>query len=217
MKTWWPAVDLGDRLLVGLGFVVRTGIFLFIGFKFVMYLRFAVQGRPLRDAIEGLVVLIGLASWLLRKGRKHYRTWAVIAGIGLGTYAAIPPCWLSSWIPAPDGGAPYEEGRAIYTMRDIQAAAKRFHTENDRYGDLIEINPERRAILPFETIAPPYNIKLVLSGDRYSLTGQPHFQEEGYGCRNGCPRYRYFFGDETGILRSNHHCVPADASSPVLK
>jgi hypothetical protein len=62
----------------------------------------------------------------------------------------------------------------------------------------------------------PYWIKIAPRRDMYHLTAGPIHSESGYPCCIGCPRQRFFFSDETGVVRFNSHCRPADAHSSML-
>jgi hypothetical protein len=128
---------------------------------------------------------------------------------------ATGPCWFHSF----SKHRPYPpEPRVIAALRRIQASEAIYQARFHRYGNLLEIDA-RGVYSRTESSASlsPFRITLKPNGSGYRLTAQFTFRQEGYGCWIGCPECRNFYTDETGILRADSHCHPADASSPPVK
>ncbi len=120
---------------------------------------------------------------------------------------AVAPCL--DLMPSPDGGDRSAELSAQGVMERIGDAETRYYGRNRRYGDLKEIEPNA-------TIASPYSFLLIAHGNHYQLTATPLIRSCTYCCLVGLPRFRFFYTDESRILRYSTHCRAATASSPQM-
>jgi hypothetical protein len=221
MKTWDKTGHFASRLFIGLGFATRTGVLLFavwtLGWNLLTFLRtsFALDG--IHWILIRFAILILLIVWLLRRGAKHYRTWAAL-GCLLALCIATSPCWFE--FPAQDFGPPSTQERsAIYTLKSIKSAETHFYGQFHRYGDFSEIKiPYLSTRNASQALIHFYTLTLTANVNGYILTAEPMGQQHGgYGCCIGCPAYRYFYTDESRTVRENSHCKPADAGSPEAK
>jgi len=103
-------------------------------------------------------------------------------------------------------------------MRSIQAAESQYYAQFHRYGDFLEIKAAYvNAESGTQAFFRSHNVKLMASASGYRLTAEPQTYQQGYPCCIGCPYHRSFYSDESGILRANRHCQPADARSPQVR
>ena len=204
-----------DRLWVGIGFASRYGCLSLMLLYSVLISVWAIRGgllahNPWFVALP-LLFAAAILAWLVRPA-KHYRTWGVI-GLAFGASMATSPCWFPEF-PAQDFPASgFADQRFPYTLMEIHAAETRFHAQFGRYGELTEIR--RLDGYRFQGTRD-YWIKIAPGRDTYQLTAWPLGSESGYACCIGCPHQRFFYSDETGVVRFNSHCRPADAHSSVL-
>lgn len=126
--------------------------------------------------------------------------------------AAVLPC--AQLLPAPDGGDGYSEAVAEEKMRRIAEAETRFHDQNRRYGDLAELGLGYQS--GSRVVSTGYYLNLAVSPQHFQLTATPGAQSRAWCCLVGMPRCRFFYTDESLVLRHNRHCLPAsDQSSAV--
>lgn len=126
----------------------------------------------------------------------------------------VAPCFLH--FPAQDGmGDGSLEIGVQSTMRDIVDAESRFFGSSGRYGNLIEIGRRQRSA-SYE-IRYGYALMLSSTGKHYQLTATPSIRSTERCCFLGFPRCRYFYTDDSRILRSDRHCQPATRQSPQMR
>ena len=217
MVGWRKVVD---RMVVAFGAVSRILILLLLLVYPVLVSFLLVDWRSITPAAAAgilvrVLLLAGVLVWIFRKGPKPYRGWAV-AGATVAAIAAAGPCWLPDF-PGQDFAGPRQSDRnAVVYLREIQAAESRFHARFHRYADLPELVAAQE--FPSERPGfPHYVTRVAATATGYRLTNVPYPTQTGYGCCIGCPRMRFFVGDETGILRADSHCRPANAHSAVVK
>jgi len=107
----------------------------------------------------------------------------------------------------------------------MKLAAKeesRFYGAHNRYSnftDLPSFLAAPNSGPAFTTWFPTYgySLRLVAHANDYQLTAVPHAQLSGYGCFIGCPSYRSYYIDQSGILRTDSRCKVATAQSPRVK
>jgi hypothetical protein len=215
LKIWNTFARCAGRLFIGLGFLTRTVVLLLFILVTVNVLPVS-QIPSLRGTIFfvlHLPILVLLIFWLFRTGTKPYRMWGVL-GLAFGLCMATAPCWYE--FPAQDFGSESAQERAVVRqLKRIQAAESGYYAQFHRYGDFLEISVEGiPSFSESQALLSPFRVNLIASANSYRLTAEPSFPQHGYGCCIGCPRSRYFYVDESGILRANRYCRLADARSP---
>jgi hypothetical protein len=222
MTTVWRFVtDLTWRWILRFGFLTRTTILLYFGLGVVIAARPSPRVwywsvATMLIQVTTLVVVVSLIS----RGSNHIGRWAVF-GAGIVVLMATWPCWFD--FPRQDFPSPsIPERGTIRVLRSVQEQEERFRARFHRYGDLLEIHEETitttdgsRGVLPLFWYGS-YRVHLVAGDTAYQLTADPP-PERGYGCWIGCPGYRHFYADQSGVLRANLHCAAATAHSGVVR
>jgi hypothetical protein len=215
MTIWRFLAEQTRRGVLVLGFMARVVTLVFFGFFLALWFQ---PSSPIWLVLTRTMILIGVGL-LLWMGSNHYGYWAAV-GLVYGGLLATGPCWFV--FPAQDFGPPsVQERGAIAVLRSIQQSEARYRAQFHRYGDLLEIHvPGMQATDGSRgglfSGNGPYRLHLVLTDTAYKLTAEPP-PEQGYGCLIGCPWYRHFYGDESGLLRANRHCEPATSSSSLVR
>jgi hypothetical protein len=132
----------------------------------------------------------------------------VLVMLTLGGCVAILPC-IRDIFPAKDGNYDSLHERDVqYKMRKVVNAESRYYARNRRYGHLGEIG-----LLPHDLMSRGYSLTLKVEVNHFQLIAAPAVPSSAHCCFIGMPRCRWFYTDETQILRHDVHCRPATQSS----
>jgi hypothetical protein len=208
------------RILVWFGVATRTAVLLYFIASLGRLILLGSVGRTKLETIsahpKALLILGLLLLWLFRPGTKHYRAWGV-AGVPIWLAAATWPCWLERHFPGQDfGSAASQETGLVMVLKGLQAEESRFYSLYHRYCGLDEIPAPGVYVMSAEKgFCRPAMVHLFLRPNGYTLTATGS-RSGTYSCWIGCPLCSDYYGDESGVLRVNHHCRTADSrSSPV--
>jgi hypothetical protein len=221
LKIWRFLAALTRRAILRFGFLTRTTILLYFGLGVVI----AAKPSPRVWYWSVATMLIQVTTiivvvFLICGGSKHFGRWAIFGAV-IVLLAATGPCWFT--FPGQDFPSPsVQERGTIRVLRSVQEQEERYRARFHRYGDLLEIHEETitttdgsRGVLPLFWYGS-YGVHLVAGDTAYQLTADPP-AERGYGCWIGCPGYRHFYADQSGVLRANRHCAAATAHSGAVR
>lgn len=156
-------------------------------------------------------------------GRRQYRKarrWrgaclsiVLLFVLAVGWFLLTVPC--SEILPAQDGmnGSSLELGTQAL-MRRIVDAESRYYAQNERYGGFSEMGFAPRS--GSELFSSGYTIRLTVQPSHFQLSAIPAPRSSRYCCILGIPHCRYFYTDETQVLRQDAHCRPATVRSSAM-